>query len=150
MHIGRPRQDDAPKVAVPEQTAEHEPTVMQKRVFELFDHIERSCGRAMDRSPTSSMDRFISSLQGKMRKFKSAVEATFDQYTETSSSSQSDEEKQLVLKPRHAVPKKPASKSPAKKKKRGRMPQPQPLKIDDSPLNASPPKNHVEESKLFD
>ncbi|XXG61962.1 hypothetical protein AAC387_Pa05g0431 [Persea americana] len=122
MHIGRPRQDDAPKAAVPEQIAEHVPTVMQKRVFELFDHIERSCGRAMDRSPTSSMDRFISSLRGKMRKFKSAVEATFDQYTETSSSSQSDEEKQL----------------------------PQPLNIDDSPLNASPPKNHVEESKLFD
>ena len=66
------------------------------KVFELFDHIERSCGRAMDRSPTSSMDRFISSLHVKMRKFKSAVEATFDQYTETSSSSQSDEEKQLV------------------------------------------------------
>ncbi|XXG41420.1 hypothetical protein AAC387_Pa01g1879 [Persea americana] len=85
-----------------------------------------------------------------MRKFRSAVEAMFDQYTETCSSSQSDEEKQLVSKPKHAVPKKPASKSLAKKKKRGRMPQPQPLNIDDSPFNASPPKNHVEESKLFD
>ncbi|XXG54449.1 hypothetical protein AAC387_Pa03g2323 [Persea americana] len=55
-----------------------------------------------------------------------------------------------VSKPKHAVPKEPASKSPAKKKKRGHMPQPQPLSIDDSPLNASPPKNHVEEPKLFD
>ncbi|RWR97172.1 serine/threonine-protein phosphatase 7 long form [Cinnamomum micranthum f. kanehirae] len=150
MHIGRPRQDDAPKAAVPEEIGEHEPVVSQKRVFELFDHIERSCGRAMDKNPASSMDRFITSLRGKMRKFKSAVEVTFDQYTETCSSSQSDEEKQLVLVPRHAVPKKPASKSPAKKKKRGRMPQPQPLNIDDSPLNASPPKNHVEEPKLHD
>lgn len=65
-------------------------------MFELFDHIERSCGRAMVKNPTSSMDRFITSLRGKMRKFKSAFEATFDQYTETCSSSQSDEEKQLV------------------------------------------------------
>ncbi|RWR76672.1 sentrin-specific protease 1-like protein [Cinnamomum micranthum f. kanehirae] len=150
MHIGRPRQDDAPKAAVPEEIGEHEPVVSQKRVFELFDHIKRSCGRAMDKNPASSMDRFITSLRGKMRKFKSAVEATFDQYTETCRSSQSDEEKQLVLVPRHAVAKKPASKSPAKKKKRGRMPQPQPLNIDDSPLNASPPKNHVEEPKLHD
>ncbi|KAJ8628333.1 hypothetical protein MRB53_021640 [Persea americana] len=55
-----------------------------------------------------------------------------------------------VFKPRHAVPKKPASKSPVKKKSRGRMPQPQPLNIDDSSLNASPPKNHVEEPKLHD
>ncbi|KAJ8644321.1 hypothetical protein MRB53_006069 [Persea americana] len=30
------------------------------------------------------------------------------------------------------------------------MPQPQPVNIDDSPLNASPPKNHVEEPKLHD
>ncbi|XXG86573.1 hypothetical protein AAC387_Pa11g1436 [Persea americana] len=30
------------------------------------------------------------------------------------------------------------------------MPQPQPLNIDDAPLNASPPKNHVEEPELHD
>ena len=30
------------------------------------------------------------------------------------------------------------------------MPQPQPLNIVDSPLNTSPPKNHVEEPKLHD
>ena len=36
MHIGRPRQDDAPKATVPEQIAEHEPTVMQKRVSRTF------------------------------------------------------------------------------------------------------------------
>ncbi|XXG59743.1 hypothetical protein AAC387_Pa04g1771 [Persea americana] len=135
---------------LPEQETHIRSAIHNGIVFELFDHIEQPCGQAMDKNPASSMDRFITSLRGKMRRFKSTVEAAFYQYTETYNSSQSDEEKQLVFTPKHAIPKKPASKSPAKKKKGGRMPQPQQLNIDDSPLNASPLKNHVEEPKLHD
>lgn len=36
MYIGRPRQDDSPKAAVPEETGEHEPIVTQKRVSRTF------------------------------------------------------------------------------------------------------------------
>ncbi|KAJ8619926.1 hypothetical protein MRB53_028455 [Persea americana] len=99
----------------------------------------------MEKNPASGMERFITSLHCKIHKIKIAFGGAFDQYVETCSSSQLDEEKEMVVTPKQAVWKKPASKSPTKKKK-GRMPHP--LMIDDSPIKPSSLKSRVEEPKI--
>ncbi|XXG65657.1 hypothetical protein AAC387_Pa05g3299 [Persea americana] len=65
-------------------------------VTDFIDHIKRSCDRAL-RNQSTDLEKFISSLKGKLKKFSTAFGTTFEQYVKSCNSSQSEQEKQLKV-----------------------------------------------------
>ncbi|XXG76808.1 hypothetical protein AAC387_Pa08g1090 [Persea americana] len=63
------------------------------------------------RNQSTGLDKFISPLNAKLKRFSTAFGTVFDQYVESCNNSQSDEEKRLKL----------LVKSPVKKKKKGKL-----------------------------
>ncbi|KAJ8632879.1 hypothetical protein MRB53_026215 [Persea americana] len=74
------------------------------------DHIDRSWDQAL-RNQSTGLDKFISPLNAKLKRFSTAFGTVFDHYVESCNNSQSDEEKRLKL----------LVKSPVKKKKKGKL-----------------------------
>ncbi|KAJ8634941.1 hypothetical protein MRB53_009208 [Persea americana] len=65
-------------------------------VTDFIDHIEWSCDRAL-RKQSTDLEKFISSLKGKLKSFTAAFGTAFDQYVESCNSSQSEQDQHLFV-----------------------------------------------------